>query len=99
MVFNMAWENLDEERLKQIIRQISGKKPIETDKLIKASIISCKGERWYYVPSNRCHQRFMCGTKVYVIDYELDSSDRILVYDGSCLFAAPHHEIEEIGFN
>ena len=99
MVFNMAWENLDEERLKSIIKQVSGQKPSKTDVLIKASIIRCKGEKWYYVPSSRSHKRFICGIKVYVVDYEMDDSDRVLVYDGNHLFAVPFREIEEVGFN
>jgi hypothetical protein len=39
---NMAWENLDEERLKQIIRQISGKTPKTTDKLVQPSRLIVK---------------------------------------------------------
>ena len=95
----MAWENLDEERLKQIIRQVSGKKPKSTDKLVKPSTLVCKGEKWYYVPSKRRHKRFPCGIKVYIVDYELDDSGRLLVYDGNYLFAVPFEEVEEIGFN
>jgi hypothetical protein len=95
----MAWENLDEERLKQIIRQVSGKTPRSTDKLVRPSKLVCKGEKWYYVPSKREHRRFICGIKVYVVDYELDERDRVLVYDGNCLFAVPIEELEELGFN
>ena len=95
----MAWENLDEERLKQIIRQVSGKTPKSTDKLVRPSKLVCKGEKWYYVPSKREHRRFICGIKVYVVDYELDDRDRVLVYDGKCLFAVPIEELEELGFN
>ena len=95
----MAWENLDEERLKQIIRQVSGKNPKSTDELIESSTLTCKGEKWYYVPSKRQHRKFTCGIKVYVVDYELDDSGRLLVYDGNCLFAVPFDEVEEIGFN
>ena len=99
MVINMAWENLDEERLKQIIRQISGKTPRTKDKLVRACKLKCKGEKWYYVPSKREHKRLVCGIKVYVVDYELDEKDRVLVYDGNHLFAIPYNDLEEIGFN
>lgn len=95
----MAWENLDEERLKQIIRQISGKTPRSTDKLVKPSKLICKGEKWYYVPSKREHKRLVCGIKVYIVDYDFDEKDRVLVYDGNYLFAIPYTDLEELEFN
>ena len=99
----MAWENLDEERLKQIIRQISGKSGNSSDVLVRPSILKCKGknkvEKWFWVPSKRAHMRLVCGIKVFVVDYEMDENDRVLVYDGNYLFAIPYDELEEVGFN
>tara|TARA_R110000765_G_scaffold316178_1_gene408612 strand:+ start:250 stop:561 length:312 start_codon:yes stop_codon:yes gene_type:complete len=103
VVINMAWESLNEERLKRIIRQISGKIPKSEDELIKPSYINCKGsnkeEKWFWVPSQREHKRLVCGAKVYVINYEFDELERVLIYDGNFLFAVPYEELEEIGFN
>tara|TARA_R110002020_G_scaffold18727_2_gene65102 strand:+ start:1156 stop:1467 length:312 start_codon:yes stop_codon:yes gene_type:complete len=103
MIIDMTWEGLNEERLKQIIRQISGKSPKSEDELIKPSYINCKGrnkeEKWFWVPSQKAHKRLVCGTKVYIVDYEFDELDRVLIYDGNFLFAIPYEELEEIGFN
>jgi len=99
----MAWENLDEKRLKQIIRQISGKAGKSKEELIRPSYLKCKGknksEKWFWVPSKRTHMRLICGAKVYVVDYDMDELERVLVYDGNYLFAIPYEELEEIGFN
>lgn len=99
----MAWENLDEERLKQIIRQISGKTARDDDELVSPAFLKCKGnnkkEKWFWVPAKRSHKRLVCGIKLYIVDYELDDYDRVLVYDGNYLFAIPYDELEEIGFN
>ena len=95
----MAWENFNEERLKQIIRQFEGSTTKKNKFLVKPSKIICKGHRWYYVPAKRKHVKINCGIKVYVVDYELDDFDRILVYDGSNLFAAPQDEVIDLGFN
>jgi len=95
----MAWENFDEERLKQIIRQFDGSISKKNKFLVKPSKIDCKGHRWYYVPAKRKHIRISCGIKVYVVDYELDEYERVLVYDGNSLFAVPEKEIIDLGFN
>jgi hypothetical protein len=103
VVIDMAWKNLDEERLRQIIRQISGKTPNPDDKLINPCYINCKGknkeEKWFWVPAQRAHKRLFCGAKVYVVDYEFDEFERVLIYDGNFLFAVPFEELEEVGFN
>ena len=99
----MAWENLDEYRLKQIIRQISGKTANSDDVLVTPAYLKCKGknktEKWFWVPSKRSHKRLVCGIKLYIVDYDLDEYDRVLVYDGNYLFAIPYDELKEIGFN
>ena len=99
----MAWENLDEKRLKQIIRQISGKSKKSEDTLIEPCYVKCKGknkvEKWFWVPSKRTHVRLVCGTKIYIVDYDMDELGRVLAYEGNYLFAIPYDELEEIGFN
>ena len=55
----MARRSLNEERLKRIIRQISGKVPKSEDELIKPSYINCKGsnkEEHIYVGINPKNQ-------------------------------------------
>lgn len=95
----MAWDNLDENRLKQIIRQVDGEVTKKDSQLIPPSIIKCIGEKWYYAPTKKRHIRTHCGSKVYIVDYELDEEGRILVYDGYLLLAVPFDEVETIGFN
>jgi|TARA_Y100000310_G_C20641426_1_gene794146 Cu2+-containing amine oxidase len=95
----MAWENLDENRLKQIIRQASGKVSKKDEHLVVPSIIKCIGVKWYYAPSKRRHMRTRCGLKVHIVDYEEDEEGRVLVYDGYLLIAVPLGDLETIGFN
>jgi hypothetical protein len=95
----MAWENFDEERLKQIIRQFDGNVTSKNKFLVKPSKIECKGHRWYLCPSKRKHIKVNCGIKIYVVDYELDELDRVLAYDGNNLLAIPLEEIVDLGFN
>ena len=39
------------------------------------------------------------GIRVYVVSYEIDEKDRILIYDGFNLLAIHPDDLEEIGFN
>ena len=39
------------------------------------------------------------GIVVYVVSYDMDEKDRILVYDGFNLLAIHPDDLEEIGFN
>jgi len=95
----MTWENLDEKRLKQVIRQVDGKLTKKDSQLVPPSIIKCIGERWYYAPTKKRHIRTHCGSKVYIVDFEEDDEGRVLVYDGYLLLAVPLEELETIGFN
>ena len=95
----MAWEKFDEERLRQIIRQFDGSVTKKNKFLVKPSKIECKGHRWYYCPSKRKHIKVNCGIKIYVVDYEQDELERVLVYDGNNLIAVPQNEIIDLGFN
>lgn len=95
----MTWENLDENRLKQIIRQVTGKVTKKDEYLVAPSIVKCEGSKWYYAPAKRRHIRIRCGSKVYIADYEEDLEGRILVYDGYTLLAVPLDDLNTIGFN
>jgi len=97
----MSKKDLDVDRIKQIIKQLSGKigKKDKQTELVPAAIIKGDGKSWYWMPTKN---KFVCinrGIKVYIIDYNKDDLERVLVYDGYNIFMIPFDEIEEIGFN
>ena len=95
----MAWETLDSARVEQIVRQITGKKVDKTKDLINSAIIKGSGIVFLWAPTKKTLLKVNRGIRVYVVSYDMDEKDRILVYDGYNLFAIHPDDIEEIGFN
>ena len=96
----MAWENIDEKRIKRILKQLAGKMSATDDELIPPVIIKGIGEIWCYAPTKRTVIKINRGTKAYVVDDTLDEYDRILIYTSNGYFVAiEKDEIEEVGFN
>ncbi len=95
----MAWETLDSARVEQIVRQITGKKVDKTKDLINSAIIKGSGIVFLWAPTKKTLLKVNRGIRVYVVSYDVDEKDRILVYDGYNLLAIHPDEIEEIGFN
>jgi hypothetical protein len=89
------------ERIKQIIRQISGKFDEESlqNDLISSAMVDGSGEIWCWSPEKREFIKINRGTKIYIIDFEKDNKNRLMVYDGSNIFLIDEEEIVEIGFN
>lgn len=95
----MAWDELDVDRVEQIIRQISGKKVDKTKELINPAVIKGTGVVYLWAPTKKTLLKVNRGIIVYVVSYDMDEKDRILVYDGFNLLAIHPDDLEEIGFN
>ena len=95
----MAWETLDSGRIEQIIRQITGKKLSESKDMVTPAMIKGTGIVYLWAPTKKTLLKVDRGIRVYVVSYEMDEKDRILVYDGYNLLAIHPDEIDEIGFN
>jgi hypothetical protein len=95
----MAWDDLDKDRIEQIIRQISGKGLKKSTELISPAIIKGSGIVFLWAPTKKTLIKVNRGIRVYVVSYEMDEKDRVLVYDGYNLLAIHPDELDEIGFN
>ena len=95
----MAWETLDSARVEQIVRQITGKKIDKDKKLITPAMIKGSGIVFLWAPTKKTLIKVNRGIRVYVVSYNMDEKDRILVYDGYNLLAIHPDDLEEIGFN
>ena len=95
----MALETLDSARVEQIIRQITGKKIDKDKKLITPAMIKGSGIIFLWAPTKKTLIKVNRGIRVYVVSYDMDEKDRILVYDGYNLLAIHPDDLEEIGFN
>jgi|TARA_B100001094_G_C18104085_1_gene757417 hypothetical protein len=95
----MAWETLDSSRVEQIVRQITGKKIDKDKKLITPAMIKGSGIIFLWAPTKKTLIKVNRGIRVYVVSYDMDEKDRILVYDGYNLLAIHPDDLEEIGFN
>ena len=95
----MAWDDLDKDRIEQIVRQISGKGLDKSKNLVTPAIIKGSGIAFLWAPTQKIFIKVNRGIRVYVVSYDMDEKDRILIYDGYNLLAIHPDELEEIGFN
>ena len=95
----MAWDELDTERIEQIIRQITGKKIDKNKKLVSPALIKGSGIIFLWAPTKKKLIKVNRGISVYVVSYQMDEKDRVLIYDGYNLLAIHPDELDEVGFN
>ena len=95
----MAWETLNSDRIEQIMRQITGKKLDASTNMISPAMIKGSGIIFLWAPTKKTLMKVNRGIRVYVVSYEMDEKDRILIYDGFNLLAIHPDELDEIGFN
>ena len=95
----MAWETLNSSRIEQIMRQITGKKLDASTNMIAPAMIKGSGIIFLWAPTKKTLMKVNRGIRVYVVSYEMDEKDRILIYDGFNLLAIHPDELDEIGFN
>ena len=96
----MTWEYVNEDRIKKIIKHITGKMTADDGELLPSVIIKGKGSMWCYSPIKKTVIKVVRGTMGYIIDETQDSKGRILMYTKSAhIIAIEIEEIEEMGFN
>ena len=95
----MAWDDLDKDRIEQIIRQISGKGLDKSKSLVTPAVIKGSGIVFLWAPTKKTLIKVNRGIRVYVVSYEMDEKDRVLIYDGYNLLAIHPDDLIEIGFN
>ena len=95
----MAWEKLNSSRIEQIIRQITGKKLDKSIEMVNPAMIKGSGIIFLWAPTKKTLLKVNRGIRVYVVSYDMDEKDRILVYDGYNLLAIHPDDLDEIGFN
>ena len=95
----MAWETLNSGRIEQIIRQITGKKLDSATNMVSPAMIKGSGIIFLWAPTKKTLMKVNRGIRVYVVSYEMDEKDRILIYDGFNLLAIHPDDLDEIGFN
>ena len=95
----MAWETLNSARIEQIVRQITGKKLDSSTNIITPAMIKGSGIIFLWAPTKKTLMKVNRGIRVYVVSYEMDEKDRILIYDGFNLLAIHPDDLDEIGFN
>jgi len=96
----MKWKESDKERLKKIIKQVSGNiEAIEGD-LLESTRIKGHGDIWCYGPLVNGMVRVRRSTQVYIISEEKDKKGRVLAYTltGSVILIKKS-ELIEIGLN
>ena len=96
----MKWKAGDKEKLKKIIKQVSGKiDDIEGD-LLQSARIQGNGDMWCYAPLTNQMTRVHRGTRVYIISEKEDHDGRVLVYTTTVeVVLIKKAELIEVGFN
>ena len=95
----MAWEDLDKDRIEQIIRQISGKGLDKSKTLVMPAMIKGSGIVFLWSPTKKTLLKVNRGIRVFVVSYDMDEKDRVLIYDGYNLLAIHPDELIETGFD
>ena len=91
----MAWETLNSARIEQIIRQITGKKLDSSVNMITPAMINGSGIIFLWAPTKKTLMKVNRGIRVYVVSYEMDEKDRILIYDGFNLLAIHPDDLDD----
>ncbi len=95
----MAWEDLDTDRIAKIVRQMNGKGLDKSKDLITPAMVKGTGIIFLWSPTKKTLVKVNRGIKVYVVSYDMDEKDRVLIFDGYSLLAIHPDDLEEIGFN
>ena len=96
----MKWKDGDKEKLKQIIKQVSGNIDDIEGELLESAKIKGKGDMWCYGPLSNQMIRVRRGTHVYVVSEEIDEQGMVIAYVGpSDVILIKKDELIEVGFN
>jgi|TARA_Y100000310_G_scaffold294960_1_gene325867 hypothetical protein len=95
----MTKKGQTEERIEQIIRQITGK--VEEDCMPVPEVgIKGNGDIWCYHPTKRIFIKVTRGTRAYIVDDKENEYNRVLIYtfSGAIVEIEPE-ELIETGFD
>ena len=96
----MKWKPGEKEKLKQIIKQVSGTLEAEDGPLIESVKVKGKGNLWCYAPLLNRMVRVVRGTRVYIISEMKNNEGKVLVYTANVDVVYIHkNELLEVGFN
>jgi len=88
------------DRVKKVLKQLSGEVTAEDGDLITPHFIVGTGDIWCYQPTSKNFIKISRGIPIYVLYESYDLKGRHLVYttDGNMVLIGPD-EIVELGFN
>ena len=96
----MEWKEGEKEKLKQIIKQVTGTLDSDDAPLIESALIKGSGDIWCYGPLLNRMVLVARGTRVHVISEKEDKIGRVLIYTaGVEVVYIDKDELIEIGFN
>ena len=96
----MEWKDKYEDKIKRIIKQVTGFSSPDDGSLVPAVVIKGTGYIWCYAPLKNKFLRVPRGTQAYIVDENKDEKGRILIYTVLAnLLLIEAEEIKYIGFN
>lgn len=95
----MAWEELDRELIKKLLKQVSGKLEAEDGVPELPALILGNGYRFYYSPVKKTFVKIESGVLIYIISHEMDDKGRVLAYFDGILFAIEPKDFKYMGFD
>jgi hypothetical protein len=96
----MAWDYIDAEKFKTLIKQIGGTITENDGDLVPFHVIKGSGTLWCYQPTLKSMIRVLRSSKIYVLDLGNDNDEDCLALSAEGnVFIISKDEIEEIGFN
>lgn len=96
----MNWDDVDEKKLKTLIKQISGTITGKDGELVPYHVIKDKGDIWCYHLTTKTMVRILRGSNIYVLDMGTKQDTECLVYtEHGVLILIDKDEIIEIGYD
>jgi|7_EtaG_2_1085326.scaffolds.fasta_scaffold143324_2 hypothetical protein len=101
VIVNNMWEYVDKNKIKKILKQISGNmEDFEGNLVPTVAIKGTKGHIWCYHVNERKFVKIHRGVVGYVLSKERDEKGRLLIYtEKSQIVAIYEEDLVEVGFN
>jgi len=95
------WDYVDKDKVKKIIKQITGKVDDDHGELIPMiAVKGTKGHIWCYHPTEKMFVRVKRGTMGYIISDDASEEDKLLIYTvTSQIVVIEKDKLVELGFN
>tara|TARA_Y100000310_G_C20393053_1_gene673722 strand:- start:32 stop:322 length:291 start_codon:yes stop_codon:yes gene_type:complete len=96
----MRWKKGEKEKLKKIIKQVSGNIDDIEGELLESAKIQGTGDLWCYAPLSNRMIRVCKGTRVYIISEKEDEEGMVLAYTATVdVVLIKKDDLMEVGFN